>query len=133
MRLAESITEHCYTVYACAVMPDHIHLVVRKHRHSAEEMMRNFKALSRKRLVADGFVGEQHPAWTAGDGWKTFLDHPDAVRRTIAYVENNPVKDGLPPQQWDFVTPYDNWPLHPGHSPHSPYVKALRAARRYPR
>ena len=131
--LAESIAQHRYTVYACAVMPDHVHLVVRKHRHSAEEMLRNLKALSRKRLVADGFVDERHPAWTAGDGWKAFLDHPDAVRRTITYVENNPVKDGLLPQRWDFVTAYDGWPLHPGHSPNSPYAKALRAVGRYPR
>ncbi len=48
--IAAVIKQHRYTVYAGAVMPDHIHLVARKHRHTAEEMVRNFKALSRERL-----------------------------------------------------------------------------------
>lgn len=128
--LAESIKENRYTVYATAIMPDHVHLVVRKHRDSAESMLQNLKTQSRDYLVADGLCQPAHPCWAAGDGWKTYLDHPDAVRRTITYVERNPIKDGLPRQSWGFVVPYDGWPLHPGHSP---YVKALRAAGRYPR
>lgn len=131
--LAECAAAHRYTVYACAVMPDHVHLVVRKHRHSAEEMLANFKALSRERLVEGGHAAADHPVWTAGDGWKTFLDHPDDVWRTIAYVAGNPAKGGLAPQRWEFVTEYDGWPLYPGHSPNSPYARALRAAGRYPR
>jgi hypothetical protein len=63
---------------------------------------------------------------------KVFLDHPDDIRRTIRYVEQNPIKDGLPAQVWPFVKEYDGWPLHPGHSPNSPYAKRLRAAGRYP-
>ena len=54
----------------------------------------------------------------------------DEVRQTIGYIERNPLKIGLPPQAWPFVQPYDNWPLHPGHSPNSPYSKRLRAAGR---
>jgi hypothetical protein len=65
-------------------------------------------------------------------GWKVFLDHPDEIRRTIVYIDENPLPYGLPIQRWDFVTPYDGWPLHPGHSLESPYVQALRAAGRYP-
>jgi hypothetical protein len=61
-----------------------------------------------------------------------FLDHPDEIRRTNGYVEDNPKKMRLPAQSWPFVIAYDGWPLHPGHSPNSPYVKALRAAGRYP-
>ncbi|MEM9883293.1 MAG: hypothetical protein AAF800_10285 [Planctomycetota bacterium] len=110
-------------------MSDHVHLVVRKHRDLAEAMIEGFKAagkdaLSRKRLVPEG-----HPLWSGGGGWKVFLDHPDDVRRTIAYVERNPRK----PQRWRFVRAYDGWPLHPGHSANSPYVRALRAAGCYPK
>jgi REP element-mobilizing transposase RayT len=130
--IGKSIEELGYTCYACAVMPDHVHLVIRKHRHLAEEMIEKIQALSRKRLVACGVRELAHPTWTRG-GWKVFLDHPDEVRRTIRYVELNPVKMRLPEQMWQFVTAYDDWPLHPGHSPNSPYVRALRAAGRYPR
>ncbi len=126
-----SAIEQCkYTCYACAVMPDHVHLLVRKHRDLAEDMIEKLQSLSRKRLESLRQPG--HPLWTCG-GWKVFLDHPDEMHRTIAYIENNPIKQRLPAQRWPFVVPYDNWPLHPGHSPNSPYAKALKAAGRYPR
>ncbi len=129
--LADAIAEHHYTCYACAVMPDHIHMVVRKHKQTAEQMLHNLKLLSRKRLVEEGHRDSEHPTWTGGDGWKVFLDHPDEIRRTIYYVERNPEKSRLLQQQWEFVIEYDGWPLHPGHSRNSPYAKALRAVGRY--
>lgn len=64
--LAAAINKHRYTCYACAIMPDHVHLVIRKHKHQAEEMLGNLKVLSRKRLVANGYFGPEHPVWTAG-------------------------------------------------------------------
>ena len=70
--------------------------------------------------------------WTSGYGWRGFLEHPDEVRRTIGYIDRNPLPIGLPRQSWPFVTPYDDWPLHAGHSPNFPYAKQLRAAGRYP-
>lgn len=130
--IGSAICECSYTCYAAAIMPDHIHLVVRKHRDQAEKMIENLQTLSRKRLVAEGLRDEGHPTWTRG-GWKVFLEHPDDVRRTIRYIENNPVRMGLPLQHWAFVKEYDDWPLHVGHSLNSPYVKVLRAAGRYPR
>ena len=128
---AEAIEEFHYTCYACAMMPDHVHLVIRKHRDRAEEMIEKIQSLSRKRIVERGLREHDHPVWTRG-GWKVFLDHPEEVRRTIGYVENNLLKIQLPRQKWTFVQPYDNWPLHPGHSPNSPYIRALCAAGRYP-
>lgn len=130
--IGQAIYEFKYTCYACAIMPDHVHLVIRKHKDLAEEMIEKIQSLSRKRLVEIGRRTSEHPVWTRG-GWKVFLDHPDEVWRTIQYVENNPTKIQLPSQNWSFVTQYDNWPLHPGHSPNSPYVRALRRAGRYPR
>jgi REP element-mobilizing transposase RayT len=122
------ITECRYTCYACAIMPDHVHLLMRKHRDTAEEMIAKLQSLSRERLTH--MRPACHPLWTRG-GWKVFLDHPDEMWRTIRYIEENPEKIGLPRQQWGFVVPYDNWPLHPGHSPNSPYARALRNAGRY--
>lgn len=127
--LASAIQECGYTCYACAIMPDHVHLLIRKHRDLAEEMIEKLQTLSRKRL--EGLRTTGHPLWTRG-GWKVFLDHPNEMHRTIQYINNNPIKQRLPRQHWPFVIPYDNWPLHPGHSPNSPYAKALKAAGRYP-
>ena len=122
---AAVVAEFRYTCYAAAIMPDHIHLIVRKHRDSAEQMTDNFQRLSRFALVDHDRVGTDHPTW-GGPGWKVFLDEPDDVWRTKSYVERNPVKIGRPRQDWPFVAPYDNWPFHPGHSPNSPYARRLR-------
>jgi REP element-mobilizing transposase RayT len=128
--IGTAVGECGYTCYACAIMPDHVHMLIRKHRDSAEQMIENLQTLSRKRL--ESIRTKDHPLWTRG-GWKVYLDHPDDMHRTIRYIEQNPLKQSLPAQKWPFVTRYDNWPLHPGHSPNSPYVRALRAAGRYPR
>lgn len=129
---ADIIRDVKYTCYACAIMPDHVHILIRKHRDSAEEMMEKLKVLSRERLVGEGLRSSDHPVWTGGDGWKVFLDHPDEVERTIRYIAKNPLEIRLPVQEWPFVTNYDRWPLHPGHSQNSPYVKALQSVGRYP-
>ena len=122
----EEIGKQHYTCYACAIMPDHLHILIRKHKHQAEEMIEHLQNASRLLLGTKGFGGDGHPIWTKG-GWRVFLDHPDEIRRTIHYIKNNPMKDGLEEQVWDFVKEYDGWPLHLGHSPNSPWAKRLRA------
>lgn len=129
---AEIVDECRYTCYACAIMPDHIHILIRKHRDSAEEMAKKLKNASRLRLSKNGIRDGDHPTWTGGHGWTVFLDHPKEIHRTIPYIEKNPEKIGLPKQIWPFVKQYDNWPLHVGHSSNSPYAKRLRAMGMYP-
>jgi hypothetical protein len=89
-------------------MPDHVHLVIRKHRHLAEEMIERLQLASRLRLSDSGLAPADHPVWTSG-GWKVFLDSPIAVRGRVAYVEGNPQKARLGRQRWPFVTAYDGW------------------------
>jgi REP element-mobilizing transposase RayT len=126
------IDEQRYTCFACAIMPDHVHIVIRKHKHRAEVIGELLKNASRLLLADSRHRPPDHPTWVGGNVWSIFLDHPDEVRRTIPYIEQNPVKIGLPQQHWPFVKPYDGWPLHPGHSPNSPYAKRLRELGRYP-
>ena len=128
---AAMIAAERYTCYACAILPDHVHVLVRKHKHTAEQIIATFQEASRLRPRDADLRSTDHPTW-GGPGWKVFLDHPDEVRRTIKYIEDNTPKHRLPEQRWPFVTPYDGWPLHPGHSPNSPYARRLRAAGRYP-
>lgn len=129
---AEVIAAQRYTCYACAIMPDHIHVLLRKHKHDAEAMIAHLKDAPLERLCASRRRSSDHPTWSKGTGWIVFLDHPGDIHRTIKYVQKNPISARIGAQEWPFVTPYDNWPLHEGHSPHSPYVRALRAAGRYP-
>jgi REP-associated tyrosine transposase len=97
---ADTIRHHRYTCYAAVVMPDHVHLVIRKHKHIAEEMIGHFQDQSRLRLRAVGRYSGDHPVW-GGPGWKVFMDHPQDIRRTIRYVRQNPVKMRGAEQCWD--------------------------------
>ena len=108
---AETIRTHTYTCYAAAIMPDHVHLLIRKHRERAEEMIDVFQSESRVRVCELPTVPFDHPVWTEG-GWKVFLDTPEDIRRTIAYIKRNPVREGLSKQRWPFVAEYDGWPMH---------------------
>jgi REP-associated tyrosine transposase len=97
-----------YTCYACAIMPDHIHLLIRKHRHLAEEMIANLQRDSQIALKNAGMRELEHPVW-GGPGWKVFLDSRSDIERTVPYIKDNPLKIYQPRQEWPFVTPYDGW------------------------
>ncbi len=105
---AEAIRRRKYTCYACALMPDHVHILIRKHRDTAEAMIEAFQTGSREALVDQERRMFDHPVW-GGPGWKLFLDSREDIERTIRYIEQNPVKIGRPVQNWNFVTPYDGW------------------------
>ncbi len=47
---ADIINQQRYTCYACAIMPDHVHILIRKHKHSAEQMIEYFQESTRAAL-----------------------------------------------------------------------------------
>jgi REP element-mobilizing transposase RayT len=103
------IVRRCgYTCYACAIMPDHVHLLIRKHRDKAEQMIEHFQDASREALIAHGRRSAEHPVW-GGPGWKVYLESRDDIQRVVKYIDDNPVKARRPRQDWGFVTPYDGW------------------------
>jgi len=97
-----------YTCYGCAIMPDHVHLLIRRHRDKAEQMIENLQNATRTGLIDALGRPENHPVW-GGPGWKVFLNTRDDMQRIVDYIRNNPKKAGLPPQPWRFVTPYEGW------------------------
>ena len=111
---ARAVAESGYVVFACSILPEHVHLVVQRHRNLAEQIIGHFKARATQEMIdagihpflqhrdADGIV----PSPWARRGWKVFLTSVDDVRRAIPYVEENPLKQHLPRQTYPFVTPY---------------------------
>jgi REP element-mobilizing transposase RayT len=100
-------------VWACAILPEHCHLVVARHRYSAEQIINLLKGAASRSLVAEGLhpldayptqSGRVPKAW-ARNGWKVFLDSREDVGRAVRYVESNPAKEGKRPQHWSFVAP----------------------------
>jgi REP element-mobilizing transposase RayT len=110
--LRQTIQQRRYTCYACAVMPEHVQLLIRRHRDKAEQMVQHLQTASRDALIAAGHRRGNHPVW-GGPGWKTFQFTRADMERIVRYIDKNPGERGLPPQRWDFVTSYDGW-LPPG-------------------
>jgi REP element-mobilizing transposase RayT len=106
---AQCVRRSRYTCYACAILCDHVHMLLRKHRDDAATMIQEMQEASRLDLQRSG-LRAGHPVW-GGSGWKVFLHTPDDIRRTIRYIEGNPPKMHLPAQRWSFVKEYDGWPL----------------------
>jgi REP element-mobilizing transposase RayT len=97
-----------YTCYAAAIMPDHVHLLVRRHRDTAEEMIAGLQEASREAVLKLGERSATHPVW-GGPGWKAYLETVDDFVRVARYIEENPIKARRPRQTWDFVQAYDGW------------------------
>ena len=105
------VEETGYTVWACTILKNHVHLCVRRHRDDAVTTWYRFADVSRSELLKSDDVDDNHPVWSDRP-YKVFLYTPEDVRRIVKYTEENPVKEGLPAQKWSFVKEYDNWPFH---------------------
>jgi REP-associated tyrosine transposase len=100
-------------VWACAILPDHIHLVVGRPEIEVEQLVIQLKGDATQRLIAEGLhpfgdiKGKNgRPPKCFGRGeWKVFLD-PEDLPRAIEYVDDNPIKEGKPRQRWTFVRPF---------------------------
>lgn len=99
--------EGAYRIYACAILPDHVHLVIAMHERPITQIVGHLKSRATHRIVHDGLWYEDHrPVWASGS-WRVFLDSVEDVRRSIDYVEKNPIKEGKRKQTWSFVVPFE--------------------------
>ena len=89
-------------------MPDHVHMLIRRHRDKAEDMIGFFQEDSKAALIQAGRRPVNHPVW-GGPGWKVFLNTREDMERIVKYIRNNPIKAGLKAQRWGFVKEYDGW------------------------
>jgi len=101
-----------YGVHACAILPDHIHLVLGRHRYPVEQVIRRLKQAAGLELKSDGihplgYVPGATPPVFARRFWLCFIDSDEYVRSAIAYVEKNPLKEGKKKQVWSFVKAWE--------------------------
>lgn len=101
-------------VLACAILPQHVHLVLARHRLMVESLTNHLKGAATRQLIEEnihpqaahqGRLRRPPKAFARGE-WKVFLNDKRDILRAIAYVENNPLREGLPRQRWSFVTPF---------------------------
>jgi REP element-mobilizing transposase RayT len=111
---AEYVKRSGLVVWACAILPDHIHLVLARHRLFVEQLIIQLKGEATERLIETGLHPYLHlkdrqgrtPKCFARGEWKVHIDNLEDMPRAIGYVEGNPQKEGKPAQKWSFVVPF---------------------------
>jgi REP element-mobilizing transposase RayT len=110
---AHALTSSRFTIWACSILPCHVHLVIARHTYKVEQVIRLLKGAATKQLLKEKLhplieycsSDETVTPWADGS-WKVFLDSDEAIQQAIRYVEENPAKEGRPRQHWPFVQPY---------------------------
>jgi REP element-mobilizing transposase RayT len=103
-----------YQIWACAILPEHTHLVIARHRYKVEQMANLLKGSATAQLISDSLhplaayakPDARPPVMWARHEWKVFLDSDEQIENAIAYVNDNPEKEGKPRQHWSWITPY---------------------------
>ncbi len=118
LNIAHGFEMHCrkcnYTLWACAILPEHTHLVIARHSYAVEQMSNLKKGAASRNLTEDHLhplAGYQikngrTPSPWAARCWKIFLDSEEAIENAIGYVFDNPAKEGKKPQPWPFLVPF---------------------------
>ena len=91
------------TVPACAIMNDHVHLLVMRSKYQIEYLVNQFKGGATAALKL-----EKTP-WARGR-WKVFINDEETLYAAAEYVDANPEAAGMRPQHWGFVTPLPPMP-----------------------
>lgn len=104
--VGDVISRNGYTCWALAILRNHLHAVIRTHRDKADTMLEKLGAGTRERLREIGAVPMDHPVWSERP-YKVFLKTREEVVGRIEYVQGNPMKEGLAPQRWECVVPFD--------------------------
>jgi REP element-mobilizing transposase RayT len=107
-----------YTIWACSILPEHTHLVIARHTYKVEQIVNLLKGAATSRTIEEGLhplashaePGKRPPRMWAAREWKVYLDSEEAIECAIAYVLENPEKEGKPKQNWSFVTPFAGLP-----------------------
>ena len=101
-----------YVCSACCIGHDHAHLVLQQHEREPRGMAGHLKSHATRELTRRGIhplkghIGKRGglpTPWSEGC-WKVFIGSPDQQRAAITYVDRHPLKEGLPLQDWAFVT-----------------------------
>ena len=87
-------------------MPNHAHAVIGRIDRDIRRAVGHIKSEGTRLLRAAGYFADLPRSPWADHGWNVYLDSPEDMTRAIAYVERNPLRNGLPAQSWTCVRPW---------------------------
>ncbi len=102
---ATAAGEGPYRIYACAILPEHVHLVIGASERRIRQVVGHVRSRATHATREQGLWDGDRPLW-GEHGWNVYLESVAAVERAIRYVEDNPVKEGKKRQNWSFVVPF---------------------------
>ena len=106
-------------IYACSILPSHVHLVVAPSATHFQFVAARLKSYATRSLREQGIdpmvgrldgSGDPHSPW-GSKLWKVYINDEQHLRKAIHYVERNPSKEGKRVQRWSFVVPFASAPL----------------------
>ncbi len=104
-----------YVMHALAIMRDHVHLVMRRHSVHIDQIAAHLKSAATRQMNTENVHplqtyasenGRVPSPWARGY-WCPFIDSESHMRAAIRYVQDNPLKAGMPAQNWGFLTEYE--------------------------
>ena len=104
---AEAVSRYGYPIYACSILPDHVHLVIGRVALDIRQVVRQLKQFATQHLKLENLYPNGNPTPWARGSWVVYLHDEESICHAVRYVEDNPIKDGKTRQQWKFVTPCD--------------------------
>ena len=112
---AKAVERNGYVIFACSILPTHIHLVIARHRYGVEQIVNLLKGAATRQLVDEGLHplakfprkdGSLPSPWAKGLR-KVFRSTPAEVQQSIGYAWDNLADAGLKPQSWSFIAAYN--------------------------
>lgn len=109
----DAVLKHDIKILACAILPDHTHLVIERTASDIESVVAQLKRHSGWSLRQSGRHpmeehrtpdGRVHSAW-GREFWVVYIADAKHLRSAIRYVERNPIHEGKKRQHWSFITP----------------------------
>ncbi len=82
-----------YLLKAWCLMPNHVHVLVAVATVPMSEFVQSWKGFTGNQ--ANRILQRNEASFWAEDYWDTYMRDDEQERRTIRYIENNPVKVGL--------------------------------------
>lgn len=90
--VATAIRDHAairrWSVIALNVRTNHVHVIVRPPtKHTADEIVQQFKSWGTRRLIAHGWATSETRVWV-DHGSTRYLDSEESLKKAVEYVEN---------------------------------------------